>query len=209
MWKMYSSLSSGVRIKLKANPFKEFENTPSSISAVTHQTVTDNSNGSYLKSIIPIADMLKNGFIAPGALGNNILHKVEYTSDSNKLYPKLLTQDGDKFNIALGNLGKHKNIHWAFQHEWRYILLLMPLNLNQAVDKSVQEFQTTSAKILLGQAKQAFPFYDLTLDENAYAQMEITLSPKISAGNRLIINSLIEKYNPSAVLHESSLVGLI
>lgn len=209
MWKMYSSLSSGVRIKLKANPFKEFENTPSSISAVTHQTVTDNSNGSYLKSIIPIADMLKNGFIAPGALGNNILHKVEYTSDSNKLYPKLLTQDGDKFNIALGNLGKHKNIHWAFQHEWRYILLLMPLNLNQAVDKSVQEFQTTSAKILLGQAKQAFPFYDLTLDENAYAQMEITLSPKISAGNRLIINSLIEKYNPSAVLRESSLVGLI
>ena len=36
MWKMYSSLSSGVRIKLKANPFKEFENTPSSISEVTH-----------------------------------------------------------------------------------------------------------------------------------------------------------------------------
>ncbi len=74
-------------------------------------------------------------------------------------------------------------------------------NIHQAVDKSAQEFQTTSAKILLGQAKQAFPFYDLTIDENAYAQMEITLSPKISAGNRLIINSLIEKYNPSAVLH--------
>ena len=72
MWKMYSSLSSGVRIKLKANPFKEFENTPSSISEVTHQTVTDNSNGSYLKSIIPIADMLKNGFIAPGALGKTV-----------------------------------------------------------------------------------------------------------------------------------------
>ena len=58
MLNMYSTLDSGVRIKLKANPFKEFENTPSSISAVTHQTVTDNSNGSYLKSIIPIADML-------------------------------------------------------------------------------------------------------------------------------------------------------
>ena len=209
MWKMYSSLNAGVRIKLKANPFKKFENTPSSISEVTHQTVTDNSNGSYLKSIIPIADMLKNGFIAPGALGNNILHKVEYTSDSSKLYPKLLNQDGDKFSIALRNLGKHKNIHWEFQHEWRYILLLMPLKLNQTVDKSVKEFQATSTKILFGQAKQAFPFYDLTLDEHAYAQMEITLSPKISAGNRLIVNSLIEKYNPSAVLHESSLLGLI
>ena len=121
----------------------------------------------------------------------------------------LLTKDGDKFNIALGSLGKYKNIHWEFQHEWRYILLLMPLNLNQAIDKSVQEFQTTSNKILCDQAKQAFPFYDLTLDENVYKQMEITLSPKISVGNRLIMNALIEKYNPSAVLHESSLVGLI
>lgn len=90
-------------------------------------------------------------------MGNNILHKVEYTSDSSKLYPKLLNQDGDKFSIALGNLGKHKNIHWEFQHEWRYILLLMPLNLNQTVDKSVKEFQATSTKILFGQAKQAFP----------------------------------------------------
>lgn len=203
MWKMYSSLSSGVRIKLKANPFKEFENTPSSISEVTHQTVTDNSNGSYLKSIIPIADMLKNGFIAPGALGNNILHKVEYTSDSDKLYPKLLTQDGDKFSIALGNLGKHKNIHWAFQHEWRYILLLMPLNLNQAVDKSIQEFQTTSTKILLGQAKQTFPFYDLTLDENAYAQGNY-----IKSQNQCRKSSnykfTYRKIYPSAILHESS-----
>lgn len=112
----------------------------------------------------------------------------------------LLTKDGDKFNIALGSLGKYKNIHWEFQHEWRYILLLMPLNLNQAVDKSVQEFQTTSNKILCDQAKQAFPFYDLTLDENVYKQMEITLSPKISVGNRLIMNALIEKYNPSAIV---------
>lgn len=59
MWKMYSSLDSGVRIKLKANPFKLFENAPESIKEVSVLPVTDESNGVYLKSIIPIADMMK------------------------------------------------------------------------------------------------------------------------------------------------------
>lgn len=59
MWNMYSTLDSGVRIKLKSNPFKLFENTPDSIQTVSNFPVTDNSNGNYLKSIIPIADMLE------------------------------------------------------------------------------------------------------------------------------------------------------
>ena len=86
MWNMYSTLDSGVRIKLKANPFKLFENTPDSIQNVSNSPVTDNSNGSYLKSIIPIADMLEKGYICPAAMNNDILHKVEYTSDYDKLY---------------------------------------------------------------------------------------------------------------------------
>ena len=39
MWKMYSSLDSGVRIKLKTNPFKLFENTPESIKEVDRKSV--------------------------------------------------------------------------------------------------------------------------------------------------------------------------
>ena len=111
MWNMYSTLDSGVRIKLKANPFKLFENTLDSIQNVSNFPVTDNSNGSYFKSIIPIADMLEKGYVCPAAMNNDILHKVEYTSDYDKLYPKLVTHEGDKFSIALGSLGIHKNIH--------------------------------------------------------------------------------------------------
>lgn len=73
---------------------------------------------------------------------------------------------------------------------------------------------TTSVQIMLnkllhGLEKQPFPFYDLRLDDTVFNQMEITLSPKISAGNRLIVKSFIEKYNPSALISESSLLGLI
>lgn len=59
----------------------------------------DNSNGTYLKSIIPIADMLEKGYVCPTAMNNDILHKVEYTSDSDKLYPRLITHEDDKFSI--------------------------------------------------------------------------------------------------------------
>lgn len=209
MWNMYSTLDSGVRIKLKANPFKLFENTPASIRNISNFPVTDNSNGSYLKSIIPIADMLDKGYICPGAMNNDILHKVEYTSDYDKLYPRLVTHEGDKFSIALGSLGIHKNIHWEFQHEWRYILHFYPLNFNQDPGQVTTSAQIMANKLLHGLEKQPFPFYDLQLDDTVFNQMEITLSPKISVGNRLIVKSLIEKYNPSALISESSLLGLI
>ena len=49
----------------------------------------------------------------------------------------------------------------------------------------------------------------MTIDDIAYCDMEITLSPKISAGNRVIVQNLVEKYNPSAVVKDSALVGLM
>ena len=210
MWNMYSTLDSGVRIKLRSNPFKLFENTPESIRSVSVLPVTDNSNGVYMKSIIPLADMMKKGYICPAAMSNKILHKVEYTSDLNKLYPKLVTHNGEQFSIALGSLGIQKNIHWEFQHEWRYILQFYPLNINQKnLDSVTASVQIMANKLLYGLEKQPFPFYDLQLDDNAFSEMEITLSPKISVGNRLIVNALVDKYNPSASIHDSSLLGLI
>lgn len=209
MWKMYSSIDSGVRIRLKKNPFKIHANTAEELSKVSSIPVTDNSNGNPLKSLIPFTEMFSNGFICPGAMSMDILHKVEYTQDSNKLYPKLVSSNGDSFTIAMGELGKYKNTHWSFQNEWRYILLFFPLNINQAVEKSSADAQIMGNKILLGLEKQPFPHYDMILDDDVYSQMEITLSPQISAGNRIIVECLVEKYNPTATIKNSSLVGLI
>lgn len=209
MWKMYSSLDSGVRIKLKTNPFKLFENTPESIKEVSKLPVADESNGVYLKSIIPIADMMKKGYLCPAAMKDNILYKVEYTSDPSKLYPKVVTYEGEKFSISLGDLGIHKNTHWEFQHEWRYILHFYPLNINQSPNVLLNSVQIMANNILHGLEKQPFPFYDLQLDDVAFSEMEITLSPQISPGYRLIVHALVEKYNPSAIIHNSSLLGLI
>jgi len=67
----------------------------------------------------------------------------------------------------------------------------------------------TIVKILEGNYEQVIPFYDIPISQGAFSEMEITLSPRISAGNRIIVENLVEKYNSSAKIIDSSLVGLI
>lgn len=209
MWNMYASLNSGIRIKLRKNPFKVYENTAVDLSHVIHASVTDNSDGKPLLSIIPLAEMFAKGFIAPQAMARDLLRKVEYTDDKDKLYPKMLTENGNQFVIAMGELGRYKNLHWSFQSEWRYILNILPIDLNQPVESSMKDFQLVANKMRWGIANQPFPHYDMVIADDAFADMEITLSPRISAGNRIIVQALVEKYNPAAVLCDSSLLGLI
>ena len=125
------------------------------------------------------------------------------------MYPHILKEDWEHFTLVLGNLGKHKNLHWKFPKEWRYILIILPLNINQPVEKSLVNFQIIANKMKLGLEKQPFPHYDMSIYAEAFADMEITLSPRISAGSRIIVQNFIEKYNPAALLTESGLVGLI
>lgn len=209
MWNMYASLNLSVRIKLCKNPFKVYDNTAESISEVVSMPVIDNSNGQSLPSIIPLAEMLKKGFISVQAMNMQLLTKVEYTDDTDKLYPQILTEEKKHSTLALGKLGKYKNLHWSFQREWRYILNILPLDLNQPVEKSMNDSQIMAIKMKLGQEKQPFPYYDMTIFDETFEDMEITLSPHISAGSRIIVQNLIEKFNPSAKLIESSLIGLI
>lgn len=209
MWNMYASLNLGVRIKLRKNPFKIYNNTAESLSKVVNAPITDNSGGKPLQSIIPLSEMFSKGFFAVQAMNRQLLCKVEYTDDTEMLYPHILKEDGDRFILALGELGKYKNLHWSFQNEWRYILNILPFNINQPVEKSMLDFQIIANKMKLGLEKQPFSHYDMYISNEAFADMEITLSPRISAGSRIIVENLIEKFNPSATLRESNLVGLI
>lgn len=210
MWKMYSSLESGVRIKLRKCPFKIYENTADSLSKVIKIT-EDKTNGKPLLSIISLNDIFSKGFFSYQAFSKqeDLLHKVEYTDDKEKLYPKLLSTNDDAFSISLGELGKYKNLHWEFQKEWRYILSILPLNLNQPVEDMERSFTIVANKIKEGLEKQPFPYYDMEIDGEVYKNMEITLSPRISAGNREIVELLKARYNPMMIVKDSELLGLL
>ena len=55
------------------------------------------------------------------------------------------------------------------------------------------------------------PTYDyfLDFDESAFAEMEITLGPCISDGGRVIVDTLKNKFNKTAIVKDSILTGKI
>ena len=209
MWNMYASLNAGIRIKLKSNPFQLHNNTAQELQKVSKTSVIDNTNGQPVPSYIPFTEMWEKGFYCVQAMNEIVPHRVEYTQDENKLYPSILNTNGEQFSISLGEMGRYKNLHWEFQKEWRYILQILPLNLNQAPEMLEPSFQLVANRILHGVEKQAFPYYDMKIDDTAFSSMEITVSPRLSPGNWVILESLIDKYNPSAQINKSTLQDLL
>lgn len=209
MWNMYASLNLGVRIRLRKDPFKVYDNNIESFAKVVDIPVVDDSNGAPFPTLIPLSEMFTNGFVSIQALNRRLLCKVEYTNDAERLYPHILKDDGERFSIALGELGKSKNLHWKFQNEWRYILDIIPFNMNQPIEKIMSDFQILAHEMKLGLATQSVSYYDMRISDEAFEDMQVTLSPRISTGSKIIVEDLIEKYNPSAELKQSTLVGLI
>ena len=111
------------------------------------------------------------------------------------------------FTISMSELGRYKNMSWAFQNEWRYIINILPLNINQPPEKINLDFTLMANRILQGVEKQKFPFYDMYIDDAAFDSMEVTLSPAISAGERTIVDALKQKYAPKLTIEDSKLYG--
>lgn len=195
MWNMYTPLTSGVRIKMRTRPFVQYDNVPvKQLREWVHKNsgLTVSEDNTHFSTYIDANWMLSNGVITLHALGDDILYMVEYTNNEQKLEPNVLTQKDGQLCFFGNVLGKHKNEHWKFQKEWRYLLSVYPW-----------------APL---QKDQQFPFpqhIDLQLDTTCFAEMEITCSPKMTAGNRVILETLIEKYNPSAKIVDSELLGKI
>ena len=168
--------------------------------------------GEKVSAVIPIQNFAEGKYLLM-ATKNGLIKKTaltEYNSSRKTgLQGITLKEDDEHFSIALGELGKYKNLHWQFQNEWRYILNILPLNLNQPVENLIHNFQIIANRIRLGLEKQPFPYYDMSISNDAFSEMQITLSPRISAGSRVIVQNLLEKYNPTAELKESNILGLI
>lgn len=210
MWKMYTSSASGVRIKLRKNPFlfcstigKDFED-KLPMTAANEQT----RQGQWT-TFLNVAELLAQGAFSPQAHSGKILTQVIYTNDKEKLEPHIYSELGQGFSITFDSLGKYKNLHWEFQKEWRYIMFFIPLNLRVPVEQAQQLFTITANNIRQGTEAPCFPFYDLKIAPEYFAEMEITASPQMTPGNRVLLETIVEKYNPNARIVPSSLTGLI
>lgn len=208
MWKMYTNPTSGVRIKLRKNPFAWHNTHGQDIAEKTGMPVIMNSGKDIkLKSFLDLSELLSKGYYSPQAMGGDILKKIEYTNDISLLEPNVLEKPADQVSVHIGKLGIYKNEYWSFQKEWRYIMNFVPIDFMGGPENISHSIAKTANKLSRGIATPPFLYYDLKIDLDAYKDMEITCSPQISNGYRIIVDDLVSKYNATAKICDSDLQG--
>lgn len=71
------------------------------------------------------------------------------------------------------------------------------------------EISTVLSYSILPNKPLPFKYYDIALKDEALDTLEITLSPSATEAQKIIVQSLIEKYAPKAIIHDSSLSSII
>lgn len=208
LWSMYAGPNmKGVRIKLPSHIFskKSFRMKQSSVENGNYTS----QNGAGYYSYIDINDMnLQQYTVVP--MQENLLQKVVYTKEQHLLYPNVFTetninsQSSKKLTktVNFKDVGKYKQAYWSFQDEYRYIFTAAPWNKDEALNCSVEDHTRLFDRLANDYLK--INYHDEAVDANKFEDMIITLSPRVTAGERVIVELLIKEYNSNAKIEESS-----
>ncbi|SDF52433.1 DUF2971 domain-containing protein [Epilithonimonas hungarica] len=196
-WNMYTPNMQGVRIKLPKIIFATYDfNTTNNIGIMKNNYVSN--------SLVPESECFnKNYWILPL---KDYFFPVEYTDDENLLKPKLFNDDINKRMYNAGNIGKYKSKIWEFQNEVRFKILIMPTS---DINKNQLHPLNDVFKVLEKNIQNTIESYYISILEESFERMEITLGPKCNLAQELIVKSLIEKYNPKAKIFKNRFSGLI
>ncbi|MEC1748061.1 DUF2971 domain-containing protein [Schinkia azotoformans] len=192
LWNMYTPDMTGVRIRLPEHPF-DTEILPAN-NTVVKEDIT------YNKGLLALQEKYEVIFMPYQAQ----LISVTYTEDSTLLKPNIVINSGHNFTLNTGNIGKFKRTSWSFQKEYRYKLHVLPfalkeleLMLRQGNHQIIEKLQNYNL---------SFNYIDLYLKDDFLEEMEILCGPKVSEAQKIIIESLVEKYNPKANIKNSNLL---
>lgn len=199
MWKLYSNMYSGVRIGIKKNPFVKYSVSQQDIQKIYPSAIL---NGDVIDLIVPVQECFNDKYFVINYLYDKCFEKVEYTDEEELLSPKIFNKGQQGIDLKSAELGKYKNTYWEFQNEVRYVLRFLPLDVKKITPVSNAAQMVYDAFM---NQKSFIDFYDLEIRDDAFASMEITLSPQFTAGNRILLETLKEKYNPNLKIVDSAL----
>lgn len=210
MWREYAGTDCGVRIELPSDPFKRYCWTVEEVERVTGATVVREKDAPnpFPATLVPFEKAWDGGtcFLEFGG-GNMPPQEVAYTDDPELLFPVPMEQKEDgSLSFPTNKLGVCKAKAWSYQSEWRHFLTAAPFSFKDAADDP-QKLAARSLEfyIDLRSHKELLEYCDLEISDEAFASMRVTASPALSAGNRLILQMLLEKHNPDAEFIESTL----
>lgn len=184
---MYTPQMRGVRIEIPLPIFESYE-------------VYGDSN--KLVALEQCIDVKRNIMILPR---DNEPLKVIYTEDVNKLNPNIKASVADMQGLKLLELGKYKKTVWQIEDEYRYILNIFPTDPTARSTGKGNNY----SHLIYTRTPPSIDGYLVYVKAASFEKMKIILGPKLVNGDREIIEALVSKFNPSAMIEESSLSGLV
>ena len=213
LWNMYTPNMHGVRIRLPKYPSKKYYYKKGDFHLSKDEETYINFKKFYLDNKASIV------------LSDPQLVKVDYTDEYHKLFPqvrkesypgavrdflqakKLEDLKGKNINVSYDHkkLGRFKRENWEFQKEWRYIITLNPIGLQEVF---YSDFECQQKLIRMVEDRELEPPYKkifLDLDENFFVHMEIVFGPKMSEAEKIMAKALLKYFCPNCPYRESTL----
>ena len=207
LWKMYGGDFGGVRISMEYNMFQEYNVSDLNFGGLKSQ-------GSINTKIHPQDMINPDFFILPILEYNNDLfyrqikyvdNVFQYTKDAIQITN--IENGRADMTMQMKPFGYYKNKRWEFQNESRFVLYIFPFN--PLLEGANPEISSIATQSLINNKPLSFYHYDMHLKDNAFDNMEITLSPSTTEAQRIIIQSIIDKYAPKARINNSTLGNLV
>lgn len=199
LWSEYTN-KKGVRIKLPKNIFPtvlDFPNIPKNNSNI----LIEGESGQkfeYTKGITKIESIIGMTFIPR----ITELFPVTYTED--KFLLNLSVTSENRIDQTLIGRFKHKSI-WEHQQEWRYKLFGLPFSIDEFYDLHITAQFDSAIQSLSKNSDLICESFDLPVNDEKFKDMEIVLSSLLNENERKKVKELVNKFNPTAKIIESSI----
>ena len=211
LWAMYSKAKSGVIISLPKDPFLYKQLKP-------HPRLAIQIEGDVL-SFLPIEELFTDNYMVNAVYINkdNFIKKVEYVDDTilKDLRGKAVNLNmfpNNQFKLEIAGptqLAGYKLNFWSFQSEVRYIIMVYPCPpLPKDISQTSKWNQEMAEYVLDGIKKEkdiGLQYIDINLDPKSINQIGVTLSPYASESEKIIVDSLLEKYTSGGKSFSSNL----
>lgn len=207
LWKMYGGDFGGVRISMEQDMFEEY--------VISDLRIGNMKSHGGIKTKIPQQDMMNpNFFILPFLHYDNDMfyRKIKYVDDvfqytKDAIQITNIKDERGDVHMDMKPFGYYKNKRWEFQKESRFVLYTFPFN--PLLEGEKPDLSSIAVQSLLSNKPLSISHYDMCLKNDAIDNMEITLSPSTNEAQKIIIQSIVEKYAPLAKINDSTLGSVV
>ena len=165
-----------------------------------------------------LQESLGSGYIiAPLYFSDFFCGPITYVQDVESQYAAAIRRnvsESGNVNLQISGLPKLprlKSDSWEFQDEYRFHLLALPTPGSSSSDDSPESVNRGDliSHAFINNVDPGVRYIDVPLAQQSLDELVITLGPKSTAAERIIVEALVEQYAPNAQIQDSALAGSV